>query len=396
MSAFAYVLLGVLVVVVVVGGLIVRRRERGKDRTIGQHRQELLSLRQSHESLQGEYFRLQQDHKNLLAGRQADLQQAELDAEARAKEIMKAWSHTLQTLTVGSVTELEKIERKYGDHPVLFDLMRVSHAVRQTLRRLQTISVICGGSLGRRRSPATLYEVAQGAKSSLQGYDRINVMNSPTLGLKAAAVPAVSHAIAELLHNATDYSNPNTNVYVQFENVHNGMCVEIDDMGVGMDYEERNRAAQLLSGEMGVALADLGNPPRTGFAAMGILAAQHGFTVDVMGRSAYGGVRAVVRLPRELLTEELIAAQTPPTNPSPEPGQDDETQHLGRATAHGLPRRAPRQNEVGTEAVQPAPEPVQESRNDRQDVAASLRALQRGTRGGRVLSVRSSEGDDSR
>jgi hypothetical protein len=68
----------------------------------------------------------------------------------------------------------------------------------------------------------------------------------------------------------------------------------------------------------------LGDPPQVGFAVVGVLAARYGFTVSVDTRSPYGGVRAVVFLPTELLTrvekrQPALAMAATSAAGSPEP-----------------------------------------------------------------------------
>lgn len=426
------VILGILVAVIVVGGPLLWVRVRGKNRMLTQQAAQLQDARQTISQLSGEKASLEFEGESLVRDHEAAVAETVAEAEQRTKVVMKSWASTLQTLAVRQQTELDSIQRKYGGHPVLADLLNLSHAVTQTLRRLQTISVACGGSLGRRRNAASVYDVVRNAQSQIRQYDRVQIMEQSPYAVKAAAIPAVSLAIAEILHNATDYSPPHTDVTVQFMNVHNGLCVMIDDAGVGMVEEEKQRATALLSGAFVPTIPQLGNPPRIGFAVIGLLAAQFGFQVDIMGRSAFGGVRAVILLPSALLTEEAIESDIPqadarqngvhhtgplppvpaaspaapavaavPQQPQavpapaavPPPPQPLPVAQQGQSeTLNGLPRRAARQQ------VEPAPVPAPVAPPPPVDTAAAarrLRGLQQGTRDGRVLSV-TREGDEGR
>lgn len=388
----ANVFLGILAVVFLAAALVMWAQGRTRSRTISGQAQQLRQAQEDLGRLAEGNARLEQERQLMLQDRELAMAQSSADAEARTMAIMKAWSATLQNLAVRSQTELEGIQQKYGGHPVLPDLLNVNHAITQTLRRLQTISVACGGSLGRRRQAASVYDVVRSALSTLRQYGRVKIMDQTPYALKPPVIPAVSLAIAEILHNATDYSPPHTDVTVQFMNVHNGLCVVIDDAGIGMNEEEKRRAATLLSGEFVPTISQLGNPPRIGFAVMGMLAGQFGFQVDVMGRSAFGGVRAVVLLPNDLLTEEPIEPQKPQAAQTPGQEQGGDTPHIPSATTHGLPRRAVRNLEADPE--QSSAPSAGQARNDRQTLARRLSGLQQGTREGRVLSV-SSEGDET-
>ncbi|NEE60498.1 ATP-binding protein, partial [Streptomyces sp. SID8455] len=56
-------------------------------------------------------------------------------------------------------------------------------------------------------------------------------------------------------------------------------------------------------------------PPQFGFAVSGMLAARYGFRVSVDSVSPYGGVRAVVLIPDELLTTEVPQPAAPAEAP---------------------------------------------------------------------------------
>jgi hypothetical protein len=426
------VILGILVAVIVVGGPLLWVRVRGKNRMLAQQAAQLQDARQTISQLSGEKASLEFEGESLVRDHEAAVAETVAEAEQRTKVVMKSWASTLQTLAVRQQSELDSIQQKYGGHPVLADLLNLQHAVTQTLRRLQTIAVACGGSLGRRRDAASVYDVVRNAQSQIRQYGRVQIMEQSPYAVKAAAIPAVSLAIAEILHNATDYSPPHTDVTVQFMNVHNGLCVMIDDAGVGMVEEEKQRATALLSGAFVPTIPQLGNPPRIGFAVIGLLAAQFGFQVDIMGRSAFGGVRAVILLPSALLTEEAIESDIPqadarqngvhqtgplppvpagppaapavaagPQQPQavpapaavpPAPQPLPVAQQGQSETVNGLPRRAARQQ------VEPAPVPAPVAPPPPVDSAAAarrLRGLQQGTRDGRVLSV-TREGDEGR
>src|SRR5690242_18348824 len=59
--------------------------------------------------------------------RAAVIQEAEQAAEDRTKGVLKGAARFLQTLTAESTTLLDKIQRDYGGHPVLKDLLEVHH-----------------------------------------------------------------------------------------------------------------------------------------------------------------------------------------------------------------------------------------------------------------------------
>ncbi|MFC9928040.1 ATP-binding protein [Streptomyces sp. NPDC127190] len=322
------------------------------------------------------------------------IQEAEEAAEDSTKAVLKGSARFLQSLAAEQLALLEEIQRKYGGHSVLGDLLEVSHANAQMARKAQGIAVMCGAPLGRRNRPASVYDVVRSAQGQIRNFRRVEIMQQTGFALKASAVSPVALAVAELLDNAASFSQQGSPIEVTFQRVQSNLCIVIDDAGVGMNDEERQKASALLSGDYRPRLSQLGNQPKFGFPVIGLLAQQYGFRVDVTGISRYGGVRAVVLLPEELWTEEETA-----------PVEDDRTAAVrgpvGRPepvarTAHGLPRRGARQVPIASvpdrdDTTAPPPAAPEEAGRA---AGRSLGAFQRGTLSGRNLAAAPSEGSD--
>ncbi|MER7035637.1 ATP-binding protein, partial [Streptomyces albidoflavus] len=236
------------------------------------------------------------------------IREAEQAAEESTKAVLKGAARFLQSLAAEQTTLLDDIQRTYGGHPVLADLLDVNHANAQMARKAQGIAVMCGAPLGRRNKPASVYDVVRSAQGQIRNFHRVEIMQQGGLALKASAVAPVALAVAELLDNAASFSQHDAPIEVTFQRVQSNLCIVIDDAGVSMSDEDRQRATALLSGDITPQLSQLGNQPKFGFPVVGLIARQYGFKVDVTGVSRYGGVRAVVLLPEELWTME----ETPP------------------------------------------------------------------------------------
>ncbi|MCX4769207.1 sensor histidine kinase [Streptomyces sp. NBC_01260] len=322
------------------------------------------------------------------------LREAKEAAEENTKAVLKGAASFLQSLAAEQTTLLDGVQRKYGGHAVLSDLLEVNHANAQMARKAQGIAVMCGAPLGRRNRPASVYDVVRSAQGQIRNFHRIAIMQQAGLALKASAVAPVALAVAELLDNAASFSQQDAPIEVTFQRVRNNLCIVIDDAGVSMNDEDRQRATELLSGDIVPRLSQLGNQPKFGFPVVGLIARQYGFKVDVTGVSRYGGVRAVVLLPEELWTME----ETPP---APEAAVSSILRNEGRPqgaptrTTHGLPKRGSRQAPIASvpepEADRPASwAPAENSRPS----GRGLGAFQRGTLSGRNLEATSPEGSE--
>lgn len=347
-------------------------------------------------------------HNGLLQRQASELTEVRKDAEEETKAVLKAAVRTLQGLADEQQVVIEKAQRKYGDDPgILADLMAMDHANSQFGRRAQGIAVLCGGWLGRRETVASVFDVARSAQGRIRHFDRVRVNGQVHFSVVSRAVEPVAVVLAELLANATNYSAPGTPVEINIQAVPSGVCLIVDDAGLGMGQEEKDRAAALLSPQAAISVSSLGIPPQFGFAVSGVLAARYGFRVTVDSVSPYGGVRAVVLIPDELLTTEEPQSAAPAEAPeafgdrqqpqAPQPEQwrtpapaptplfppaaqpDTATQQLTQitTTSGGLPKR--RRKSPVSAVPPPAPQQVRSN----EETASRLGAFQRGTRSGR-------------
>ncbi|WNI19024.1 ATP-binding protein [Actinacidiphila sp. ITFR-21] len=319
---------------------------------------------------------------------------AEAAAEERTKTVLKSATRTLQSLAGEQQVVIEDLQRKYGGHPVLHELLEVNHANAQFARRAQAIAVICGGFLGRRKDAASVYDVIRSAQGQIRNFERVQIRSQSGFGIEAKAISGISLALAELLANAANYSRPDTAIEVNIQPVHNGLCVIVDDFGVGMSDEQKQKAGKMLSGEYIPAMSELGNPPQFGFPVIAELSRRYGFSVDVSSTSPYGGVRAVVRLPEDLLTEQIVEpGASAPSVISPVAPAPDLSEPAGR-TANGLPKRAARQAPMSIVRVPANAGHDAPSEDDSAIAAARMAALQQGTRSGRQPTAANREGSE--
>ncbi|MGY5129813.1 ATP-binding protein [Streptomyces nigrescens] len=381
-------------------------------------RMKITELRKEKAELKQHYANLE-DHYTEAVGEAKDR------AEEATKTTLKAAMRTLQGLASEQQLAISKLQETYGEHKILQDLLDIDHMNSQFARRAQSIAVLCDGWLGRRRNHASLYDVVRSAKGRIRHFTRVEIRSQSNFAIVSRAVEPVALVLAELLDNATSYSAPETMIEINIRPVPKGVCIVVDDAGVGMNEEEKARAAQLLSSENAASVSSLGNPPQFGFTVMGVLAARYGFSVSVDSTSPYGGVRAVVLLPDDLLTslhepEESPAvaasAPLPPENPpghpahgapappvpgypaagSPAPGpaplgQPADPRPVPETTAGGLPKRRRR----GAISIVPTEsESTETPARDSAKAASVMGAFQRGTQSGRRSTNASNEGPE--
>ncbi|MFF3976436.1 ATP-binding protein [Streptomyces sp. NPDC055808] len=362
---------------------------------ITSQRKAIKTLRRQKQGLQGELTASQGSAADLEStvtelrnGYDEVVRQAKEEAEEATNTVLKSAMRTLQGLAAEQQRAISGLQKKYGDSAVLRDMLDIDHMNSQFNRRAQSIGVLCGGWLGRQREAASVYDVIRGAQGRIRHYQRVEIASRVDFAVTSRAVEPIALTVAELLDNATSYSEPSTMVEVEVRTVPRGICIVIDDAGVGMSEEERTDATALLSSGSAVSVSELGNPPAFGFAVIGALCARFGFTVAIDSTSPYGGVRAVVMVPKELLTE-----MPEPKTPTREVNALAASRGSApTATEGGLPRR---RNKRGMALVPDgggSPDEAPPARSAEARVAA-IGAFQRGTLSGRGAEVPAADGD---
>ncbi|WP_380279998.1 ATP-binding protein [Kitasatospora purpeofusca] len=280
--------------------------------------------------------------------------------DAAARSAMRGATSKIQTLLYQIQSLVQQLQHDNDDPR----LLEVDFRNEVALRRIQTVAVLCEAWPGLARTDSPLAEVVVGALSRVPGYARIKVANhlrEGRLAVVARAAEPVAIAIAELLANATAYSHPETDVPVTVQQGGRGALVIVDDSGIGMEEDQLRRARRLLAGPPEVLLTELGNPPKTGFAVVGKLARQYGFTCHVEP-SPYGGMRALVRIPAGLLTmvdeEQPLSVLTPlPLRAGPAPAAPPAPGPAGGRGREGVPAIRVVPPVPDTPDVPEAPEP---------------------------------------
>ncbi|MDV9178325.1 ATP-binding protein, partial [Streptomyces sp. W16] len=212
----------------------------------------------------------------------------------------------VQAIVHQQANELREMEEDHGRNPEVFDdLLRIDHGTALIGRLADSISVLGGGRPGRQwPQPVTLYSTLRGAMSRILEYRRISLDSIAKVNISGTSVEPLIHAAAELLDNATRYSPPQTKVHVTAVEVQTGVAIEIEDAGVSLSEEARARVEGMLEqAKAGIDLQDLGESPRLGLTVVGRLCQTYNMQVSLRA-SAYGGVRAVLVVPRDMLTSE--------------------------------------------------------------------------------------------
>jgi hypothetical protein len=108
--------------------------------------------------------------------------------------------------------------------------------------------------------------------------------------------------LAELMENAATFSKPPSPVEVRAALVGRGLAVEVEDRGLGMDQAQFDAANNLMRSAPRMDVLAQADDVRLGLYVVARLAANVGLQVEFRP-SAFGGTRAVVLIPGELVAQ---------------------------------------------------------------------------------------------
>ncbi|MFE9099060.1 sensor histidine kinase [Streptomyces sp. NPDC007264] len=253
--------------------------------------------------------------------------------------------------------KLDELQRSPDQGPEFRDaLSTLDHETVQLRRQLENLLLLVGGTVPHPHTrPVTAGNIVIDAVGESPGLRRVHTEFGAEGWLVPEAAGALTHLLAELIDNALAYSAPQLEVVTRSVRTASGIAFEVEDRGNGL-------SADLLSemnGRLRVAplFAEIADTDQLGLFVVGRLAAQLNVAVTLRP-SAYGGLSAVVMVPRELLVD-APQAPTEPTSPAvpappsydpPVPGPPtrpiapfpaSQRPSAPSLTADGLPRRTP-------------------------------------------------------
>ncbi|AEE47703.1 ATP-binding protein [Cellulomonas fimi] len=276
-----------------------------------------------------------------------------------------------QVLLNRQLSFIDSLERAEEDPSTLANLFRLDHLATRMRRNAESLLVLAGIDSGRRlRDAMPLSDVIRTASSEIEQYDRVELdlqVDPHMLGFNALGA---AHMLAELLENATIFSEPETPVTVTTGVSGQYVYVRILDHGLGMtDAEIAAANAKIVS----VSASDALGAQRLGLFVVGRIAQRLGAEVKLHKSSHGTGTETIVRFPSTLFaaTETSLygapsapaAAQLPAAAPAPAADAAPVVREVDLAaltdgqTGLGLPRRK-RGDDTGEQEVAPGSLPV--------------------------------------
>ncbi|MEC3979015.1 sensor histidine kinase [Amycolatopsis sp. H20-H5] len=246
-------------------------------------------------------------------------------------------SQRLVERQLGVIDVLEADEQDPDRLARLFELDHLSTRLRRNGESLLVLSGAVLAKSGQRTASAA--EVIGAAVSEIEQYTRVEVGAVPDISVQGRVVHDLMHLLAELLDNATFFSDPETAITIRaVVTRHDSLAIQITDRGVGMAVEQLEAANLNLADPPEL---DASMTRRMGLYVVAKLAQRH--RVDVRLRDNqdnHSGVIVRITVPARLLIPNPRSAPTraPNGRTTPQARSSGPGDPAGRPARSGAPR----------------------------------------------------------
>jgi hypothetical protein len=196
----------------------------------------------------------------------------------------------------------------------------------------ESLLVLAGSDTGRSWPQAMpLSDILLAASAEVEQYTRISCRQIPEVSVAAGTVTDLVHLLAELMENATVFSDAGSPVTVTCRPAPDratDLLISIADEGTGIAPGQLAALNSRLSSDLSL---DPGTGQSMGLVVVGRLASRHGIGVRLVP-SARQGTTALVRVPRRLMAGPAL-----PLAPDPGPGTEQWYASGGPAPAPATP-----------------------------------------------------------
>jgi len=236
------------------------------------------------------------------------VQRAALKAAAERAELLSGISGVYvslarrsQVLLHRQLDLLSSMERRQPDPAELRDLYRVDYLATRMRRHSESLLILSGIAPGRSwREPIPLTDVLRAAVAEIENTDRVQIWAVPRVSVAGGSVADVIHLLAELVENAASFSPPSTQVQLRAARLREGILIEIEDSGFGMNEDALLEANNKIRSDK----VDLLDAKQIGLFVVNRLRERQGLQAELRP-SPTGGVTAAVFVPEGLVRDDM-------------------------------------------------------------------------------------------
>ena len=221
-------------------------------------------------------------------------------------------SRRSQRLVERQLGVIDRLEADEQDPDHLASLFELDHLATRLRRNGESLLVLSGAGLAKSvPKPVPAADVIGAAVSEIEQYARIELGIVPEVSVQGLAIHDLVHVLAELLDNATYFSEPETKITVRAVVTRKkALAIQVTDHGVGMSDDQIQEVNKRLADPPDL---DVSVTRRMGLYVVARLAQRHGIEVRLReNEDIEGGIIARVVVPAEVLTQLRVNTQTPP------------------------------------------------------------------------------------
>lgn len=225
-------------------------------------------------------------------------------------EILLNLGRRNQQLIGRQIRFIDDLEQVESDPDTLQHLFTLDQMATRMRRNAESLLVLAGEDSPRRGSVVRpVDEVLRAAIGEVEDFARVSIGQVEPVEVKPVVISDLTHLLAELVENATNFSPPDSDVkIVGTGDAEHAYTISIVDRGVGMSPERMREAnARIVDQSFSAG----GSGPFLGLFVVGRLAARHGIEVRLV-ESMPPGVRADIILPPACLVGLPASADSPP------------------------------------------------------------------------------------
>ncbi|MFF4502597.1 nitrate- and nitrite sensing domain-containing protein [Streptomyces sp. NPDC001401] len=236
------------------------------------------------------------------------VQRAALKAASERAELLSGISGVYvslarrsQVLLHRQLDLLEGMQRRQQDPVERQDLYRVDYLATRMRRHSESLLILSGIAPGRGwRDPIPLADVLRAAVAEIENSPRVQIWAVPKVSVVGGSVADVIHLLAELVENAAAFSPPSTKVQLRAARMRDGVLIEVEDSGFGMNEDALAEANRKIQSEK----VDLLDAKQIGLFVVNRLRERQGLRVELRS-SPNGGVTAAVFIPENLTRDDM-------------------------------------------------------------------------------------------
>ncbi|KUN21426.1 hypothetical protein AQJ23_31390 [Streptomyces antibioticus] len=236
------------------------------------------------------------------------VQRAALKAASERAELLSGISGVYvslarrsQVLLHRQLDLLDGMQRRRQDPQDLQDLHRVDYLATRMRRHSESLLILSGIAPGRGwRDPIPLADVLRAAVAEIENAPRVQIWAVPKVSVLGGSVADVIHLLAELVENAAAFSPPSAKVQLRAARMRDGVLIEVEDSGFGMN----EQALAEANGKIQSEKVDLLDAKQIGLFVVNRLRERQGLRVELRS-SPGGGVTAAILIPEALTRDDM-------------------------------------------------------------------------------------------